>query len=66
MRQVISIYPYAPFIFGTVAYYTKKRHGVANYLSTGEGNNGLAKEEKPKMSPFYVEGDRGEWQKILT
>jgi hypothetical protein len=30
--------------FTLVVYYTKKRHGVANLLSTSEENSGLAKE----------------------
>jgi hypothetical protein len=47
-------------------YYTKKRHGVPNQLSTSEENKGLAKEKKIKMSPFYVEGERSEWQKRVT
>jgi hypothetical protein len=42
----------------SVAYYTKKRQDVANFLSTGEENSGLAKERKMKMSLFYVESDR--------
>jgi hypothetical protein len=29
-----------------------------NVLSTGEKDEGLAKEEQIKMSPFYVEGDK--------
>jgi hypothetical protein len=41
-----------------VAYQTKRRHGVANYLSTGEEISGLAKDGKMKMLPFYAEGDR--------
>jgi hypothetical protein len=41
-----------------VAYYKKKRQDEATYLSTSEENQGLAKEEKMKMSPFCVEGDR--------
>jgi hypothetical protein len=31
---------------------------MSQYLSTIEENKGLAKKEKMKMSPFYVEGDR--------
>ena len=38
-------------------YYTKKRHGVANVLSTIQENGALVDDEKIKMSPFYVEGD---------
>jgi len=45
----------------SVVYYTKKRQDVANYLSTGEENTGLAKEGKMKRSPFYVESDRKTW-----
>jgi len=46
-------------LFGSsVVYYTKKRQDGANFLSTSEKNQGMAKEEKMKMSPFYVEGDR--------
>ena len=60
--ELISYHPDSPpFLFRsipTVAYYTKKRHGVANQLSTGEGNKRLSKAGKIKMSPFYVEGDR--------
>ena len=32
-----------------------------NFLSTEEKNQGLAKEGEIKMSPFYVEGDRGKF-----
>jgi len=42
----------------SIVYYTKKRQGVANFLSTGDENKGMAKEEEMKMSPFYVEGDK--------
>jgi hypothetical protein len=41
-----------------VAYYTKRRQDVANFLSTIKGNKGLFKERKIKMSHFYVESDR--------
>jgi len=47
-----------PPVGSFVAYYTKKRQDVANYLSTGEENTGLFEDGKMKMSPFYVEGDR--------
>jgi hypothetical protein len=47
-----------PFKICSVAYYTEKRQDAANFLSTGEKNQGLAKEGEIKMSPFYVEGDR--------
>ena len=46
-----------------VVYRTKKRHGAANFLFTIQENRVLVKEEKIKMSPFYVEGDKGIWQK---
>ena len=41
-----------------VVYCTKTRQGEANFLSAGEENQGLAKGEKIRMSPFFVEGDR--------
>ena len=47
---------WAPLL--SVAYYTKKRQDVANYLSTSEENKGLSKERKMRMSPFYAEGDK--------
>jgi len=43
-----------------IAYYTEKRQGVANYLSTSKENKGLVREEEITMSPFYVEGDKKE------
>jgi hypothetical protein len=42
----------------SVAYYTKKRRGVATFLCTSEEYKGLSKKGKMKMSLFYVEGDR--------
>jgi len=35
----------------------KKATGWRKMFSARERNQGLAKEEKIKMSPFYVEGD---------
>jgi hypothetical protein len=55
-----------PNCWAFVAYYTKKRQDDANQLSTSEENKGLNKEEKMKMSPFYVEGDKSGWQKTVT
>jgi hypothetical protein len=36
---------------------------LTQFFSTSEENKTLTKEDKVKRSPFYVEGDRGGWQK---
>jgi hypothetical protein len=39
---------------------------LTQFFSIYEENKTLAKEDRVKMSPFYVEGDRGGWQKRVT
>jgi len=39
---------------------------LTQFISISEENKTLAKEDKIKRSPFYVEGDKSGWQKRVT